>query len=239
MRSSGAQNSSPTLRSFPRSGAIVLPGTTEEVQALVKACNKYKVRYKAISNGWGFYSALGLDDDAIHVDMRRFNRIIELNEKSMYAVVEPYVTCAMLQAEAMKIGLNVHMIGAGCNTCAMPITAHQGTGSGGVSTSCGDRNTLAVEWVTPDGELLKFGSAGAGAGWFCGDGPGPSLRGLIHGPQGVMGGLGIFTKMRGEAVSLLRPARTGAGGCLARPTDSKRCRRTSRSTIPSSPIGTS
>ena len=179
---------------LPRSGAILLPGRTEEVQAIVKACNKYKVRYKAISNGWGFYSALGLDEDAIHIDMRRFNRIVELNEKSMYAVVEPYVTCAILQAEAMKKGLNVHMIGAGCNTSAMPITAHQGTGSGGVSTSCGDRNTLAVEWVTPDGELLKFGSAGAGVGWFCGDGPGPSLRGLIHGPQGVMGGLGIYTK---------------------------------------------
>ena len=126
--------------------------------------------------------------------MRRLNRIIEINEKSMYAVVEPYVTCAVLQAEAMKKGFTVHMIGAGCNTSAMPITAHQGTGSSGVSTSCGDRNTLAVEWVTPDGELIKFGSLGAGAGWFCGDGPGPSLRGLIHGPQGVMGGLGIFTK---------------------------------------------
>ena len=179
---------------LPRSGAIVLPGSTEEVQALVKACNKYNVRYKAISNGWGFYSALGLDEDAVHVDMRRLNRIIEINEKSMYAVVEPYVTCALLQAETMKKGLTVHMIGAGCNTSAMPITAHQGTGSGGVSTSCGDRNTLAVEWVTPDGELLEFGSLGAGAGWFCGDGPGPSLRGIIHGTQGVMGGLGIFTK---------------------------------------------
>jgi glycolate oxidase len=179
---------------LPRCGAVVLPGRTEEVQAIVKACNKYRVRYKAISNGWGFYSALGLDENAIHVDMRRMNRIIEINEKSMYAVVEPYVTCAMLQAETMKKGLNVHMIGAGCSTAAMPITAHQGTGSGGVSTSCGDRNTLAVEWVTPDGELLRFGSLGAGAGWFCGDGPGPSLRGLIHGPQGVMGGLGIYTK---------------------------------------------
>jgi glycolate oxidase len=179
---------------LPRSGAIVLPGSTEEVQAVVKTCNTHNVRYKAVSNGWGFYSALGLDEDAIQVDMRRLNRIIEINEKSMYAVVEPYVTCALLQAEVMKKGFTVHMIGAGCNTSAMPITAHQGTGSSGVSTSCGDRNTLAVEWVAPDGELLKFGSLGAGAGWFCGDGPGPSLRGLIHGPQGVMGGLGIYTK---------------------------------------------
>jgi glycolate oxidase len=179
---------------LPRSGAIILPEKTEEVQAIVKLCNKYKVRYKAISNGWGFYCALGLDENAIHIDLRRMNRIIEVNEKSMYAVVEPYVTCAILQAEVMKKGFNVHMIGAGCNTLAMPITAHQGTGSGGVSTSCGDRNCLAVEWVQPDGEILKLGSWGSGAGWFCGDGPGPSLRGIIRGTQGVMGGLGIFTK---------------------------------------------
>jgi glycolate oxidase len=179
---------------LPRSGAIMLPADTEQVQAIVKTCNKYDVRYKAITNGWGFYSALGLDEDAVHVDMRRMNRILEINEKSMYAVVEPYITCAILQAEAMKKGFTVHMVGAGSNTSALPITAHQGTGPSGVSTSCGDRNTLAVEWVAPDGEIIRFGSLGAGAGWFCGDGPGPSLRGIIHGPQGVMGGLGIFTK---------------------------------------------
>ncbi len=90
---------------LPRSGAILVPGRVEEVQAVVKACNKYHVRYKAISNGWGFYSALGLDEDAIHIDMRRFNRILELDETSMYAVVEPYVTCAILQAEAKTASL--------------------------------------------------------------------------------------------------------------------------------------
>ena len=192
---------------LPRSGAIVLPGSTEEVQALVKTCNQYNVRYKAISNGWGFYSALGLDEDAIHVDMRRLNRIIEINEKSMYAVVEPYVTCALLQPEAMKKGFTVHMIGAGCNTSAMPITAHQGTGSGGVSTSCGDRNTLAVEWVTPDGELLKFGSLGAGAGWFCGDGPGPSLARAHPRAAGSDGRPGHLHQGGSEALSLFRAPR--------------------------------
>ena len=166
------------------------------------------------------------------------NRIIELNEKSMYAVVEPYVTCALLQAEAMKKGMTVHMIGAGCNTSAMPVTAHQGTGSSGVSTSCGDRNTLAVEWVTPDGELLKFGSLGAGAGWFCGDGPGPSLRGIIRGTQGVMGGLGIFTK---AAVKLYPTSVLPSPSWRAfHPTTaSRRCGPTSRSTTRSSPTGTS
>ena len=179
---------------LPRAGAVVLPEKTEEIQAIVRICNKYQVRFKAFSTGWGFYSGLGLDDNAIQMDLRRLNRIIEINEKSMYAVVEPYVICSQLQGELMKRGFNCNIIGAGCNTSSLPIVAHQGLGHTAVSTSYGDRNVLAVEWVLPGGELLKLGSLGSGAGWFCGDGPGPSLRGILRGPQTVMGGLGVFTK---------------------------------------------
>jgi glycolate oxidase len=179
---------------LPRAGAIVLPGSAEEVQAVVKACNKYQVQFKAFGTGWGTYSGLGMTDNSIQIDLRRMNRIIEINEKSMYAVVEPYVICSQLQSELMKRGFHNNIIGAGSNTSSMPIAAHQGLGQSGVSTSYGDRNVLAVEWVLPDGELLKLGSLGSGAGWFCGDGPGPSLRGILRGPQSVMGGLGVFTK---------------------------------------------
>ena len=179
---------------LPRSGAVALPGSAGEVQAIVKICNRYNIRYKAFSTGWGFYSGLGLDDTAIQIDLRRLSRIIEINEKSMYAVIEPYVVSSQLQAELMKRGLNCNIIGAGSNTSALPIAAHQGLGHTAVSTSYGDRNCLAVEWVLPDGELLKLGSLGSGVGWFCGDGPGPSLRGILRGPQTVMGGLGVYTK---------------------------------------------
>jgi glycolate oxidase len=179
---------------LPRSGAIVLPHRTEEIQAIVKVCNRYNIRFKAFGTGWGIYSGLGMDDSSIQIDLRRMNRIIEINEKSMYAVVEPYVICSQLQAELMKRGFHNNIIGAGSNTSALPIAAHQGLGQSAVSTSYGDRNVLAVEWVLPDGELLKLGSLGSGSGWFCGDGPGPSLRGILRGPQSVMGGLGVFTK---------------------------------------------
>ena len=54
---------------LPRAGAVLLPGNTQEVQAIVKVCNRYNVRYKAFSTGWGFYSALGLDDSAIQMDL--------------------------------------------------------------------------------------------------------------------------------------------------------------------------
>jgi glycolate oxidase len=35
---------------------------------------------------------------------------------------------------------------------------------------------------------------GAGCGWFCGEGPGPSLRGIVRGKFGATGGLGVYTK---------------------------------------------
>jgi glycolate oxidase len=122
------------------------------------------------------------------------NRIIEINEKNMYAVVEPYVIGAQLQAELMKKGLICNQCGAGANCSALPLAAHQGVGHLSQSASYGERNQLALEWVTPDGEIVQFGSLGSMDEWFSGDGPGPSLRGIIRGNVVPLGGLGIYTK---------------------------------------------
>ncbi|MCX7912152.1 MAG: FAD-binding oxidoreductase [Dehalococcoidales bacterium] len=172
--------------------AITLPESTEQVQAIVRLCNRYKVQYKASSTGW-LYSDPG-GPNCIKIDLRRMNRIIEINEKSLYAVVEPYVIGAQLQAECMKRGLNCNLTGAGGNCSALPLAAHVNLGHLSQSGSYGERNTLAVEWVTPDGEIVRLGSLGSLGEWFCGDGPGPSLRGIIRGNTTPLGGLGVYTK---------------------------------------------
>jgi glycolate oxidase len=74
------------------------------------------------------------------------------------------------------------------------MAAHVNLGHLSQSGSYGERNLLAVEWVTPDGEIVRLGSLGSNAEWFCGDGPGPSLRGIIRGGTVPLGGLGVFTK---------------------------------------------
>lgn len=176
-----------------RFAAVTLPKDTEEVQAIVKLCNRYRIQYKASSTGWGFFSDPG-GPDVIKMDLRRMNRIIEINEENMYAVVEPYVISAQLQAELMKRGLNCNIIGAGSNCSAHPFTAHAGIGHMGETASYRERNLLAVEWVTPEGEIVKLGSLGSLDEWFCGDGPGPSLRGIVMGCVAPLGGLGVFTK---------------------------------------------
>ncbi len=179
---------------MPRAGAVVLPKDTEEVQAIVRACNRYKLKCKASSTGWGLHAA-PLVEDAIQLDMRRMDRIIEIDEKNMYAVIEPCVIGNTLQAEAMKVGLNTHMIGAGgsCSPLASA-TSFYGIGPDSLFMGTSPENLLGAEWVMPNGDILRTGSLGSGGGWFCGDGPGPSLRGVFRGAIGHAGGLGVFTK---------------------------------------------
>jgi glycolate oxidase len=166
--------------------AVVLPKNTQEVQAVVKLCNKHKLSFASGSTGWMGMFPPGI----VYLDLRRMNRILEINEKNMYAVVEPYVLSSQLQAELMKRGLNCNIKGAGSN-CAAIVKGH-----GHMDQTCGgdDRNYLALEWVTPEGELVRLGSLGSSDEWFSGDGPGPSLRAYISGtvPPGVTPG--IFTK---------------------------------------------
>ncbi len=173
--------------------AVVLPQSTEEVQAIVRLCNKFGLQFKASSTGWGPYND-PTGPGCIKIDLRRMNKIIEINEKNMYAVVEPYVIGAQLQAEVMKRGLVANQCGAGTNCSALPMAAHQGIGHMSQSASYGERNQLALEWVTPEGEIVRLGSLGSSDEWFCGDGPGPSLRGVVRGNVVPLGGLGVYTK---------------------------------------------
>lgn len=174
-----------------RPAAAVLPGSTEEVQAIVKACNRYRVKYKAFGTGYGSQAFPG-QDGVVVVDLRRMNRILEIDEKNKYAVVEPYVTWMQLQAEAYKKGLATTQIqgGSQCSVLAS-VTSCYGMNILGTHGGYNARNALGVEWVLPTGEVLRLGPSES---WFTGDGPGPSLRGIMRGNSGALGGLGIFTK---------------------------------------------
>ncbi len=179
--------------------AVALPTSTAEVQAVVRACNRHGLRFKALSTGWGAHNGPTYDN-VVLVDLRRMNRILEIDEKNMYAAVEPYVCGGELQAEAWKHGLNTHIVGAGphCSPLAGATSMH-GCGNDSIHMGTSSRNLLGTEWVLPNGEILRLGALGSGAGWFSGDGPGPSLRGIVRGTSGAFGGFGIFT---GAAIKL-------------------------------------
>jgi hypothetical protein len=178
----------------PLPQAVILPGSTEEVQKIVRLCNKYKLKFKAAGTFWASMAYIG-SDYAIQLDMRRMRKI-EIDVKNQTAVIEPYVIGATLQAEAMKVGLNCNIAGVGCSSSIVASTSGwNGVGPASIAFGNHADSLLGIEWVLPTGEVLRTGSIGSGAGWFCGEGPGPSLRALFKGVYGVTGSMGVCTKM--------------------------------------------
>jgi glycolate oxidase len=185
-----------TTESLPIPDAVILPGSVEELRQIVKICNKYGVKYRAHSTGiW--IGAFPMGEDALAIDLRRMDRIVELNEKDGYAVIESYVTCGALHTEAMKKGMSSHITGGGpAFSMLAGATSVAGFGESGITRGMSGRNMLAVEWLLPNGEVLRLGSLGGPEGdWFNGEGPGPSLQGLMRGEIGASGERGIFTRV--------------------------------------------
>lgn len=182
-------------RFSPRPVAVVLPKCTEEVQELVKFCNTCDLMVKPFSTGFCIMGAPSRDR-VITVDLKRMNKIIDIDVKNQIAIVEPYVRAIDLQTRLFKHGLNCHVISAGGHHSVLAsATSAWGTGINGPTMGYSSRNLLGVEWVLPTGEVLTLGSGGDGAGWFTPDGPGPgAVRGIMRGYQGAFGGLGVFTK---------------------------------------------
>lgn len=178
----------------PQPQAVVMPGSVEEVSLILKLCNKYNIHFKASSTFW---SAMGYisSDNSIQLDMKRMGSV-EIDVKNKMAIIEPYAIGAVVQAEAMKHGLNCHIAGVGCSSSILAITSGwSGAGPTAISMGSSGENLLAAEWVLPDGEIVRSGSLGAGAGWFCGEGPGPSTRSVLRGWLGTAGSMGVCTKI--------------------------------------------
>jgi glycolate oxidase len=179
---------------LPRPVAVLLPQSTAEIQEVMRFCCTSKYMAKPLSTG--FHTAAAASrDNVIILDLKRMDRIIEIDARNQIAVIEPYVRAIDLQTEILKLGLNCHIISSGANHSLLAShTAAWGYGVSGSATSYSGRNLLGVEWVLPTGDVVTLGSAGSGCGWFSADGPGPSMRGVMRGFQGTLGGLGVFTK---------------------------------------------
>ena len=175
--------------------AVILPGSTDEVQKIVKLIHDAGLKFKAQSTGLGPWNNVS-GEDSIIIDLKRMDKIRKIDGKNMYAVIEPYVTGSTLQAELLKVDLNTHMPGAGPQVSPLASsTSMFGPGFTSDVTGYSARNVLGTEWVLPDGELLKLGALGLDddPDWYSGDGPGFSLRGVMRGASGAKGGLGVFT----------------------------------------------
>ncbi len=138
--------------------AVVQPSSTEEIQAIVRLANEHRVPIWTTSQGRN----LGLGGGSprvrgsVIVNLRRMNRILEINEELGYAVVEPGVNWMDLYAAIRDGGHNLMLsctdVGWGSvvgNSLDHGIT--QGPYGADFTAPCG------LEVVLSNGELLRTG----------------------------------------------------------------------------------
>ena len=75
-------------RFLPRPEAVVLPENTEQVQEIVKYCNTNDLMVKPISTGFGTWAAVSRER-VILLDLKRMNRIVDIDVKNQVAIIEP------------------------------------------------------------------------------------------------------------------------------------------------------
>jgi len=173
---------------------VVMPGSAQEVQAIIAFAVQEKIPIVPMGGGLVLSGLTVPLKGGVVLDMKRMNRIIEVNETSHYAVVEAGTSQGMLDAYLRKRHPTLkHSLpdAPPSATIAGNIAIH---GSGHLSQSQGGFHSEMVtglEVVLPTGELLRLGSCSTVPSWFS-RAPLPDLVGLFLGWNGTTG---VITKV--------------------------------------------
>lgn len=168
---------------------IVLPESTEDVQAIMRVCNRFKVPVIPFTNGMISFNGPPTPEPTVCVHMSRMNKVLEIDEDNLTARLQAFVDYAQLQAEAMKKGLWNGGSPLATTLCKL---ASQSSFAGIWQTDhkygTFSRNIISIKLVTPTGEILITGSdTVSGTETFWEYGPGPDLLSLIRGSGGTTG----------------------------------------------------
>jgi glycolate oxidase len=170
----------------------VMPSSAEEVQGIVILANKYKIPLVPWVSGINFGSIATPRKGGIVVDLRRLNRVLEVNEDDMYAVVEGGITWADLKGyleknhPEMRAGITWSPSGTG----VIPACLCYGMFDLGMIGGTGAEFINGLEVVLGSGELVRAGSCSLSNYWY-GRQPLPDISGLFIGWEGTTG---IVTK---------------------------------------------
>jgi len=167
---------------------VVVPASTDEVQAIVRIANRYRVPYIPFTNGQ-VISAPTFPVPMISIHLSRMNRVLEIDTENMTATLEPYADYGQLLAEANKVGLWNGGTPLATTLCKLSSqAAFAGIWQTSKKYGLLDRNITNLTVVLPTGEMLKTGSPSvAGVKNFWEYGPGPDLLGVIRCSAGTTG----------------------------------------------------
>lgn len=165
---------------------VVFPTTTEQVVSVVKLCNQHDVPFVPRGAGTSLAGGTLAVGGGVMICLTRMNRILEINLRDRYAVVEPGL---------VNVWLTQALAGSGFHFAPDPSSQGACTIGGNVATNSGGPHTLkygvtvnhvlGVELVLPDGRVVEIGGRAE-------DPPGYDLIGLVVGHEGTFG---VVTKI--------------------------------------------
>jgi len=170
----------------------VVPKTTEEIQELVKLANREKVPVVPLGGGLSLAGLAVPLQGGIALDLKRMDKILEVNEKARYVLVECGVSQGQLTSYLERHHPHLMHSEPGAPpqaTIAGNVAIH---GQGDLAQAHGFNSDMVngLEIVLPTGEVCKFGSCAINSGWYT-QHPLPDV-GLFLGWAGTTG---IITKV--------------------------------------------
>ncbi len=165
---------------------VVFPTSTEQVVAVVRLCNQYQVPFVPRGAGTSLAGGCLPVGGGVMIALTRMRRILEVNLRDRYAVVEPGLVNAHL-TQHLK-GTGYHYAPDPSSQGACTIGGNFATNSGGPHTlkyGVTVNHVLGAEMVMPDGSLVELGGPVE-------DAPGYDLTGLFVGNEGTFG---VCTKL--------------------------------------------
>jgi glycolate oxidase subunit GlcD len=192
-----AMDGLPTHRRVP--DLVVLPGTREELIAVVRLLAALNVPFVPRGAGTGLSGGALADEGAVLVVLTRLNRILRIDRDNRLAIVEPGVVNARLGAAVKAHGLQYAPDPSSQTACTIGGNVAENAGGPhclkyGVTAN----HVLALEVVLADGSVVELGSP-SGEPW------GPDLVGLFVGSEG---NFGIATRITVRLMPLPGAVRT-------------------------------
>ncbi len=174
---------------------VVTATTVEQIQAILKICNEFKIPIWTISTGrnFGYGSAAPVERGQIILDLKKMNKIIHVDPDLCTALVEPGVTYQQLYDYLQENNIPLMLSFSAPSAIAGPLgnTMDRGVGY----TPYGEHFMMqcGMEVVLANGEVLRtgMGSVQGDKAWQVFKwGYGPTLDGMF-----TQSNYGICTKM--------------------------------------------
>ncbi|MCU0845460.1 MAG: FAD-binding protein [Spirochaetes bacterium] len=166
---------------------VVRVSTAGEVGRVLKICNELGVPVTPRGAGTGVTGGAVPVTGGVLLSLERMNRILEIDERNMTALVEPAVITGDLQRAARERGLMYPPDPASLDSCSIGGNVAEGAGGPrAVKYGTTKDYVLGLEFVLPDGAIITTG------GKFVKNATGFNLCGLLTGSEGT---LAVITKI--------------------------------------------